>query len=219
MENLKFILFFLLSIINIAIKGNNNFYNDYMALENTSPIKGIFVWLIIMSHYKSYYKTKNIYICNKILSYFGQKMVSLFLFYSGYGIIESLKRKGINYAKTLPRKSLILFVKYQLILLIFLFNNLLIGKKFNYKKYFLSIIFKESLGNSNWFAYTIIFLYLYSFLSFGFIKNNKNFYFGFIIIHIITYFHFYFTYYYFYPKKIYTVDNILCFIIGIYYNL
>ena len=106
MENLNFFIFCLLSIINITIKGNNNFFKDYMALENTSPIKGIFVWLIIMSHYRGYYKTTQIYICRKILSYFGQKMVSLFLFYSGYGIIESIKKKGINYAKTLPIKSL-----------------------------------------------------------------------------------------------------------------
>ena len=219
MENLNFFIFCLLSIINITIKGNNNFFKDYMALENTSPIKGIFVWLIIMSHYRGYYKTTQIYICRKILSYFGQKMVSLFLFYSGYGIIESIKKKGINYAKTLPIKSLILFIKYQLILLIFLLNNILLGKKLNFKNYFLSVIFKQSIGNSNWFAYTIIFLYLYSFLSFGLINNKKNLFFGIIFINIISYFHFYFTYNYFYPKMIYTVDNILCFIIGIYYSL
>ena len=121
-------------------------------------------------------------------------MVSLFLFYSGYGIIESIKKKGINYVISLPRKSIILFVKYQLILLIFVFNNILLGKKFSYKNYFLSIIFKKSLGNSNWFAYTIIFLYLYAFLAFGLIKNKKNFFFGVIFINIIVYFHFYFTY-------------------------
>jgi hypothetical protein len=29
-----------------------------MNLENTSPIKGIFVWMIIFSHNNSYYKKK-----------------------------------------------------------------------------------------------------------------------------------------------------------------
>lgn len=219
MENLIFFLFCLLSVINIKIKGTNCFYKDYMTLENTSPIKGIFVWLIIMRHYKSYYKSKKVYICNKIISCLGQKIVSLFLFYSGYGINESIKRKGITYVKTLPKKSLILFIKFQIILLIFLFNNILLGIKFNFKKYVLSIIFKETLGNSNWFAFTIISFYLYSFLSFGFIKNKNLYFIGIILINIISYLHSYFTYNYFYPKKNCSVDNILCFIIGIYYSL
>lgn len=63
MENLIFFILFLLSIININVEGNNNFYYDYMELKNTNSIKGIFVWMIILSHYKSYYKQKkNIYI-------------------------------------------------------------------------------------------------------------------------------------------------------------
>ena len=219
MKNLIFFLFCLLSIINIKIKGSNSYYKDYMALENTSPIKGIFVWLIIMSHYKNYYKSKSLYICNQIISCLGQKMVSLFLFYSGYGIFESIKRKGINYVNSLPKKSLILYIKFQLILLIFLLNNKLLGIKFNYKIYILSIIFKGSLGNSNWFSFTIISLYLYSFISFRFIKNEKYNFIGIIFITILSYFHTYFTFNYFYPKKIYSVDNILCFLIGIYYSI
>ena len=115
MENLKYFLLFLLSLINVKIKGTNDFFKDYMSLENTSNIRGIFVWMILIRHYRSYYKTKKSYICNKILNYLGQRMVSPFLFYSGYGIMESLKKKGNNYIIQLPRKSLILFIKFQII--------------------------------------------------------------------------------------------------------
>ena len=146
-------------------------------------------------------------------------MVSLFLFYSGYGIIESLKKKGYNYIIQLPKKSLILFIKFQIILLIFLFNNMILGKPFIFKKYALSIIFKQSLGNSNWFAFTIISLYLYSFISFVFIKNKKFFLVGILFINIIVFLHAFLTYNYFYPKSIGSVDNLLCFIIGIYYSI
>ena len=78
-------------------------------------------------------------------------------FYSGYGIFESIKKKGILYVKFLPKKATILFIKFQLILLIFLVNNALLGFNINIKKYCLSIIFISSIGNSNWFAFTIIF--------------------------------------------------------------
>ena len=191
MEDIIFIIFCLLSIINIKIKGLNDFYYDYMNLENTSPIKGIFVWLIILSHIKSYY----------IRRHFGQKMVSLFLFYSGYGINESIEKKGIIYVKTLPKKGIILYIKFQLILLLFFLNNLILGIKINIKKYFLSMIFKKNIGNSNWFAFTVINLYFFSYLSFAFIKNKNYIIIGVFINNIICFLHIFLVYNYFYPKK------------------
>ena len=218
MEDLFFFILCILSIINIKIKFFNNFFDDYMNLESTSSIKGIFVWMIILSHNKSYYKKNYKYLYIKILNCLKQKIVSLFFFYSGYGIIESIKKKGIKYPDTLPKKSIILFIKFQLILLIFILNNLFLGIKMNINKYLLSIIFKESIGNSNWFAYTIISFYFYSYLSFGLIKINNILFLELIIISLLCYFHGYFTYNFFYPKNLYAVDNILCFLLGIYYS-
>jgi peptidoglycan/LPS O-acetylase OafA/YrhL len=146
-------------------------------------------------------------------------MVSIFLFYSGYGISESIDRKGINYVKTLPKKGLILYIKFQLILLIFLLNNLILGIKINIKKYLLSVIFKANIGNSNWFAFTIICLYIFSYLSFRLINKKKNIIIGIIIMSILCFTYIYFVFNYFYPKKSYSVDNILCFIIGMFYSL
>ena len=173
MENLIFLILFFLSIINLDVKGNNNFYYDYMDLKNTNSIKGIFVWMIIVSHYKNYYKKNNKCLYRIILNCFGQKMVSLFLFYSGFGIFESIKKKGNKYLKTLINKAKILFIKSQIILIFFLLSNLFFGIKINLKNYFLSIIFKKSIGNSNWFAFTIICFYIYSYFSFIFINISK----------------------------------------------
>ena len=86
-------------------------------------------------------------------------------------------------------------------------------------QYLLSIIFKGSIGNSNWFAYTIINFYFYSFFSFGLIKTNNFLIIGILNISIICYFHAYLTYNYFYPKELYAVDNILCFLFGIYFSI
>ena len=81
------------------------------------------------------------------------------------------------------------------------------------------MIFISNIGNSNWFAFTIIFLYLYCFLSFIIINNKGYIYISLMIIMIICYFHVFITYNYIYPKKSYSVDNILTFIIGIFYSL
>ena len=141
----------------------------------------------------------------------------MFLFYSGFGINESFKKRGIDYIKTLPIKAFILFLKFQIILLIFLIVNIFVlNNRITLKLYFFSIIFRASLGNSNWFAFTIIVFYIYSFISFLFVKKNL---YGIIILSFICFFHSIFVYNYYYTKKISTVDNILCFIIGFYYSL
>lgn len=218
MENLIFFILCLLSIINVKIKGFNNYFEDYMDLKYTNNIKGIFVWMIILTHYTGYYKTKQIYIYRIILGCFGQKIVSLFLFYSGFGIYESIKSKGSKYIKTLPIKILILFTKTQIIILIFFFSNLLLGQKTTLKNYLLSIILKSNLGNSNWFALTILCFYSYSYISFIFL-NKKYYFIGILIITILSYFHILFIYNYYYPRMLFAICNTLCFIFGFYFSL
>ena len=218
MDNLIFLILFFLSVINISIKGINDFFFDYMNLKNTNSIKGIFVWMIILSHYTGYYKENEKYIFKKILNSFGQKMVSLFLFYSGFGIYESIKKKGLNYVNKLPIKCIILLIKSQIILLFYLINNLILGIKIKLTDYFGSIIFKSSIGNSNWFAFTIISLYFYSFISFKFVNCKLN-YISIVILSFICFLHIYLVYNYFYPKMRFAVDNILCFIFGFYHSL
>ena len=217
MQDLFFVFFSLLSISNIKIKGIDNFFDDYMELDTTNCIKGIFVWLIIFCHKRNYTKSKN-YIYLKIIGILGQKVVSMFFFYSGFGIIESIKKKGIIYVQTLKNKALILFLKTQIIILMFLFSDIIIlNKKITMKRYILSIILKQSLGNSNWFAFTIILFYFYTYFSFNIAKNNILL--GIIIINIICFVHLKFVFTYYYPNQLYAVDTILCFVFGLYFSL
>lgn len=211
-----FFMFCFLSFYNLKLKGLDNFFFDYIKLDNTNSIKGIFVWIIIFSHKTTYGNYKK-YIYYKILVNLRQKVVSMFLFYSGFGILESFKKKGINYVRTLPLKAFIIFIKSQLILLLYLFVNIFIFKyKITLKQYFLSIIFKSSLGNSNWFAFTIIVFYFYSYISFRFI--NKRIILGIIIISFLCYLHCIFVYNFYFPNHFYPIDTVLCFLFGFYYS-
>ena len=211
-----FFIFCFLSINKAKIKGIDNYFSNYMKLENTNPLKGIFVWLIIFCH-KSGYGVKKNYIYKKITRNLGQNVVSLFLFYSGFGIYENIKIKGFDYAKSLYYKAIVLFLKFQIILLIFLVTNLFILKnKITLKRYILSFIFKSSLGNSNWFAFSIISFYFYSCLAFSIVKNKK--FIGIIVVNSICYLHIYLVYFYYYPKALYAVDTVLCFVAGLYFS-
>ena len=211
-----FFIFFILSLFNIKLKGLDAFFKDYMSLENTGSIKGIFVWIIIFCH-KMEYGIEKKYIFILIIKNLHQNMVAMFLFYSGFGIYESFKKKGIDYSRSLLNKSIILFLKAQIIILLYLIINIFVVKnKITLNRYLLSIIFYKCLGNSNWFAFTIIVLYLYSYISFRFIKNIK---FGIIIITHICILHIIFVYNLFYRKKVLPVETTLCFISGFLYSL
>jgi len=217
MENLIFLILTFLSLINSNIKCGNKFFNDYMELENTNNVKGIFVWMIFFRHSTSYYYRNHKKISIIIDSSFEQNIVSLFLFYSGYGIYKSFSLKGKKYIKSLPIKSTILFIKTQLILLLFLLNNKIFHIKISLKQYFFAAILKKSIGNSYWFAFTIIIIYIESFFAFILIRNKKYNFLGIIFLNIICYFHAQIVYKYYHQKETVSVDTIICFITGFYY--
>ena len=220
MLDLIYLILNLLSYFNIKIKGPNSYFDDYMDLENTNAIKGIFVWMIFFRHFTEYLnynliKNKKSILIDKSLK---QNIVSLFLFYSGYGIFESFKKKGNKYIKTLPIKSFILLIKTEIIIFIFLCNNILLGIKINLEQYLQAIIFRKSIGNSYWFCLAIISLYIYSFFAFFFIRKKIFGIFGIFLITIICFLHIYLVYVYYNPKNLISVDTIICFVLGFYYS-
>ena len=110
-----------------------------------------------------------------------------------------------------------MFLKSQIIILFFLAANIFIRKrKITLRQYLLSIIFKSSLQNSNWFAFTIIIFYIYAYLSF---YISKKIHFGLIILNIICFIHVYFVYNYYYPRIMHTVETTLSFVSGFYYSM
>ena len=221
MEDIAFFLLFLLTINNMSLKGYNNFFKDYADLKNVLSVRGIFVWLIFFFNHNKNKNNKQKYINEIILKFLGQKLSSMFFFYSGYGIYESIKTKN-KYVKYLPKKALNFFIKMQIIHLLYLIRNSFFDiyeKNMTFKNLFLSIFLKSTLGNSNWFIYNIILYYLYAFISFIFIKNKKYNFLGAISLIIFCILHVFFTYYLYQYKKLYYVDNALPFILGILYSL
>lgn len=217
MFDIIYLILCILSLINIKIKGVNSFFEDYIDLNNTNCIKGIFVWMIFFRHFLEYSNKKkgiSIFIDNC----FGQNIVSLFLFYSGYGINESFIKKGNNYIKTLPLKALTILIKSELIILLFLFNNIIVGIKVSLNSYLYAVIFKNGIGNSYWFVLAIILLYFYSYLSFRLIKKTKYNYIGILLITIICFLHIHIINKYYHPNILISVDTIFCFIIGFFYS-
>lgn len=152
-----------------------NGFEDYMSPPKTGSVKGIFVVIVLLSHIRQYVTLDNSAMnmpFKDLMSFFGQLMVVAFLFYSGYGVALGLKNKD-NYAKTLPTKrALKVLLHFDVAVLIFYITGLALGKSYSIEKLLLSLIGLDGVGNSIWFIFDIIILYLLTFAVFIFTKKK-----------------------------------------------
>lgn len=93
-------LFFIITLMmiiftGISAKGKNEFFSDYCAPRRTTAINGIFTILVFLSHSAQYINLSgtldNPYISMK--KYIGQLVVVTFLFFSGFGMMESINKR------------------------------------------------------------------------------------------------------------------------------
>lgn len=174
-------LIILLAICCIGLQTakKDSFFNGYLSKEQTSAINGVFVLIVFLSHASTYIELSgpldDAYLTFK--GYLRQLIVASFLFYSGYGMLESIKKKGFAYVKSIPGKRFSkVLLHMELAVLLFLLTDLAIGNTFDLKTTLLSFTFWTSIGNSNWYIFAILWLYLIVFVSF--LVSRANLYIG-----------------------------------------
>ena len=147
------------------------FMTDYMSVEKTMSMKGIFIIIVFFSHFNSYVKFTDPMditysgICRNM----GQAMVTLFLFYSGYGVMESIKKKGMGYVHKIPLTRILgTYFRFDIAVLIFIIVQTILGKTFPVQQYLLSLTGWDAVGNSNWYIFAVVAAYLITFISFEF---------------------------------------------------
>lgn len=88
-------------------------------------------------------------------------MVVMFLAYSGYGIMEAMKSRPESYASTFMRKRVIkTWVNFMLAVALFAVLALGFGHEHPLRNWVLCWTGWESIGNSNWFVFDILMLYV-----------------------------------------------------------
>ena len=170
------IFYFLLAILILSsLKySKSDFNGEYLSLEMTNAVKGIFILLVFIKHATPYvinagWVPTGIWgeLFNFVNNNVGQWIVAMFLFYSGYGVMESIKRKGHGYIQSLPRKRILqVLVNFDIAVLIFIIVDIILNKPLTIKQCLLSLTGWESVGNSNWYIFIIMLMYLITFIAF-----------------------------------------------------
>lgn len=162
------ILSILLLFWKSKIKRNGFVLDEYMSRNNTNTIKGFFLIYVFFRHFNTYVKfnspiDQHFLWLNREM---GQLLVAMFLFYSGYGILESLKRKK-GYVDTMPKNRIAKTIfNFDLAVLLFVIMNLILGRAYSMKMILLSFVGWEGIGNSNWYIFAIVILYVITWISF-----------------------------------------------------
>ena len=109
-----------------------------------------------------------------IIPWFGQLMVASFLFFSGYGIYESIKNKKGYIKNLLKNRFLPLLFNFWITVTLFIIMNFATGKSFSLRRTLLAFTGWESIGNSNWFIFATLVMYLFVLIGFKLCKKDSK---------------------------------------------
>lgn len=167
-----FLGFIVLCLFQLKFCADNE---DYMSREQTQRINAVFVFLILMSHFVTYVDLDHTYseFYLYVRNFLKQLVVVTFLFFSGYGMFESFKKKGEKYVSTVPIRFLKLFVRFDIAVILFYIVSLCIGVHYKPQTVLLALTGWSSLGNSNWYVFVILCLYIIFYFSFKFTKGSQ----------------------------------------------
>ena len=151
---------------------------DYLSRKTTTAVKGIFVPMVFFSHFGSYAVMKGNWadvLFKSVNRRIGQLMVVMFLFYSGYGIMRRLMWDREGYLRDFPRKRLfITWLRFALCVAAFIFLDLILGTLREYRPREILLAFTgwTSVGNSNWFMFVILALYILVYCVFRLLRQD-----------------------------------------------
>lgn len=175
---LFYIIILLLSLYGISFV-KSGFNQDYISKEQCNAIKGIFILIVFTRHVWPYlskfgydFTAPGDGIFINIDRWLGQLLVVAFLFYSGFGIMESIKRKGRSYIDDMPRKRILnTLLNFDVAVLIFLIIDLIFGVNLKPNTILLAFTGWTSIGNSNWYIFIILVCYFCTWIGFKLGKN------------------------------------------------
>lgn len=208
----------LICVAGISFRFKEGF-EDYMSPSKTGAIKGIFVVIVFFSHVRQYIAVPTTGVNALffgVLVFLGQLMVVMFLFYSGYGIAVSVAKKD-GYVKTIPQRRILkVWLDFAIAVTIFFFVSRAIGVKYDAKQLLWSLLGLKTVGNSNWFIFVIIVLYILTFIAFAITGGKKHLIAGIVAITVLSVgatvvmWHFFGNHYWWY-------DTIMCYPLGMWY--
>ena len=214
-----FVYVALLVFALIGAKFSFKSYNtkEYLSMDSTNAVRGVFMVLIFLSHFMQYYSYTSEFdkLGGNVSRTLGQMIVVMFMFYSGYGIGESVKRKGTGYIKSFPKNRVLkTLLHFDVAILIYFILSLILELNYPADQVVLAFIGWTSIGNSNWYIFAVIILYIITWAAFSVFRKNKIAAAAGVtlltVVYIVVMSFF---------KEYWWYDTVLCYAAGLWYSL
>lgn len=170
-------MFAVLAVLGVLILTGLRIRHDdnYLSKDSCNAVKGVFIALVFICHSSGYLDDLGVKYTGLLEQAFlffrnalGQSTVAMFMFYSGYGVMKSYRDKGGAYVRSMPRRRLLAtLLNFDIAVVIFLSAGMLLGYRHDIWSVLKALVAWESIGNSNWYIFTIMLCYLLSFMSFS----------------------------------------------------
>ena len=203
---------------------SKSFNLDYLSFDTTNSIKGVFIALVFISHIIPYILDSGYVFDDKFVNklflfirlYIGQWIVAMFLFYSGYGVMESIQKKGNSYVISLPRKRILTtLINFDIAVVLYATVSCFTSNDYTIKELLLSFIGWESVGNSNWYIFVIMLCYLITYLSFCNYKGKHAYKHAIVVGCFILFTVILLSF----LKPSWWYDTMLCFALGVFFSV
>lgn len=175
-----YLLVLLISVYGLGLRTDSS-RGEALSIEQCNAIKGISILLVFISHASQYVSASgyqysmfgdDIFLNIKLS--IGQLCVVMFFFYSGYGTEWSIERKGKQYVKDMPRRRVFTtLVNFDIAVFVFVIINLLLGIRMPVSRVVMSLFAWDSIGNSEWYIFDILALYVITYISSLVVSSNK----------------------------------------------
>ncbi len=154
-----------ITLMGIRVRVSND---TILSKQDTNIMNGIFVIFIFLSHSTQYFVLGNS-LLDSLYKHFqnfhNQWVVTTFLAFSGYGVMSQIKRGGKIYIKKYPKNRILkTLFNFDIAILLYLVLNLLIKEKYSTLTILGSFIGITSIGNSNWYIFAILIMYIFSYM-------------------------------------------------------
>lgn len=190
-----------------------------LSMASTTSMNGVFVVLIVISHAAPYLSLDSGLLNDSYWLFkkmHDQLIVVPFLLFSGYGVMQQIKARE-DYLKQLPRNRILkTLVKFDLAVAVFAVVSIgILKNRYDLRTVLLSFVGWESVGNSNWYIFSILLMYLATWV--GGLLGKRHRLVWFVSIFAICYLMLFwksFTY-----VRWYYISTIMCYPAGMWVSL
>ncbi|WP_216387208.1 acyltransferase family protein [Arcanobacterium phocae] len=149
---------------------------SYISHAHTTHINGLFILIVFYAHVRTYIPVDphaDSWMLG-LATGLGQLMVALFLFYSGFGVHESIRRKP-GYVQSIPVKRFgVTWINFACVVAIYALVGLLLGRDFTLAQVVLAFTGWTSVGNSAWYIFAILVLYALTFVVYSLVGSRPH---------------------------------------------